>query len=424
MPPAQAAAASGHPLAQLPPGPANPATSTTPTPWFQYVTQVIPDNAISFANANDGWIVSGLGTNQHLDDDLTAGSSEQMWPGLGVGVTTNGGTSWTTTLTSSSGIWGVDALSASQVWAVGVTTLYGSQNGGATWSTLGEPSGMVLVNVAFTSNLDGIGITTNGTLVTTISGGEMWTAAAASGLTNLADACVQGATVFVDNQAGDVWKSSNPTGTLIWNEVYTSPSIPTGTESLLSCGSASGAWEETYPNQQGSAVTMTVAEKSSASAPWSQSASGVPGQSSRTVVAGTNAAPSVTDWVPISGTANPMALGNPGDPSAPSAALYRSADGSTFSPVSIPDLFDGMIPVSSDGKAGPPNSTSPGQNDLVVAHGIAFDSPTDGWLYADILSGVGMSNLSDHTVIYHTTDGGGDWFAIFQSVEQVVLPSN
>lgn len=425
LPAAQAAAASGHPLAQLPPGPPNPATSTTPTPWLQYVTQVMPDVSISFANVKDGWMVSGLGTNQHLDDDLTAGSSEQMWPGPGVAITTDGGTSWTMTLTSASGIWGIDSLSASQLWAVGVTALYGSKNGGASWTTLGEPSGTVLVNVKFTSSADGLGITTHGTLVATTNGGETWTAEAVAGLTNLADACVQGASVLVDNQAGDVWESSDPASASSWSEVYTSPSIPTGTESLLSCGFAGGAWEETYPNQQGSGVTMSVAETSSAAnARWSQSASGAPGQSSKAVVAGTNAAASVTDWIPITGANVPLALGNPSGPALPAAALYRSANGSTFSPVSIPDLFDGNVPVAADGRSGPPTSTTSGQNDLVVAHGIAFDSLTDGWLYADILTGVGTSNLSDHTVVYHTTDGGSDWSATYQSVEQVVLPSN
>lgn len=425
LPAAQAAAASGHPLAQLPPGPPNPATSTTPTPWFQYVTQVIPDVSISFANVNDGWMVSGLGTNQHLDDDLTAGSSEQMWPGPGVATTTDGGTSWTTTLTSASGIWGIDSLSASQLWAVGVTALYGSQNGGASWTTLGEPSGTVLVNVRFTSSADGVGITTHGTLVATTNGGETWTAEVVSGLTDLADACVQDASVLIDNQAGDVWESSDPASASSWSEVYTPPAIPTGTESLLSCGFAGGAWEETYPNQQGSGVTMSVAETSSAAnARWSQSASGIPGQSSKAVVAGTNAAASVTDWIPITGAGNPLMIGNPGDPSAPAGAIYRSVNGSKFSPVSIPDLFDGTIPASADGSAGPPNSTTSGQNDLVVAHGIAFDSLTDGWLYADILTGVGTPNLSDHTVVYHTTNGGSDWSATYQSVEQGVPPSN
>jgi len=421
LPAAQAAAASGQPMVKPPPVSAGLALPTTQSPWFQYATQVVPDNAISFANAEDGWIVNGLGTNQSLDDNLTAGFSGQIWPGTGVAITTDGGTSWDTTLNAPTGIWGIDALSAAQVWAVGVTVLYSSQDGGASWTRLGEPSGTVLVNVAFTSARDGVGITTHGTLVTTTDGGRTWVSPGVQGLSNLADACASGTSVLVDDQAGTIWENSDLVASPDWSEAYASPSTSTSTESVLSCGAGSGAaaWEETAPNQIGSTVRMTVAQSpQGASGVWTQSASNAAG-SSMAVVAGTKAPPSATDWVPITGASAPLMFGNATTPRTPAAALYQSTNGSTYTPVSTPNLFGAG---ASGTAASTPAAGSPG--DLVVAHGVDFDSPTDGWLYADVLVGVGTSSLSDRTVLYHSADGGTVWSAVYQSVGQPVSPSN
>jgi len=97
------------------------------------------------------------------------------WPGDLVQATTNGGTTWHSSLSDPSGIWGLDFASATVGWAVGLSNLYTTANGGQSWNLEGEPS-RPLVTVDFFNASSGYGITTTGGLELSTDGGKTWQA--------------------------------------------------------------------------------------------------------------------------------------------------------------------------------------------------------------------------------------------------------
>jgi len=165
----------------------------------------MPAGGVQIASARVGFALSGQPTNG-LDLNLSApGGLILAWPSPSVVVTRDGARHWTRALAVPAGFWGVDAVGTNDVWAVGVTALYRSVDGGRTWQRAGEPR-KPLVRVAFTSPSTGFGLTVGGRLVQTIDSGESWTASRWHGR-GVALCSVNGGSMLVAGETGGVWRS-------------------------------------------------------------------------------------------------------------------------------------------------------------------------------------------------------------------------
>jgi len=144
-------------------------------PWLAYLTAVDPGSSIEFTTDEVGWRLDGQGATPGVDDNLASGPGAQVaQPGSSVAATADGGRTWRTILRVPSGVWGVDLVSPRVGYAVGVTGLHLTDDGGATWTSLQEPTPHPLVWAQFTSVRQGYGLTTKGVLVTTTDGGRSW----------------------------------------------------------------------------------------------------------------------------------------------------------------------------------------------------------------------------------------------------------
>ena len=74
------------------------------------------------------------------------------WPGTSIEETDRGGKSWSTILRIASGIWGMDLVSRDVGFAVGVTSLRITSDGGKHWRQVSEPAGHPLVWVEFNTS--------------------------------------------------------------------------------------------------------------------------------------------------------------------------------------------------------------------------------------------------------------------------------
>jgi hypothetical protein len=107
-------------------------SGSTGDPWRAYQTQVIPGGGVQLTSARVGFALSGQPI-YGLDQNLSSpGAPMLAWPSPSVMVTSDGGRQWTRSLAAPGGFWGVDAIGANDVWAVGVTALYRSVDGGTT----------------------------------------------------------------------------------------------------------------------------------------------------------------------------------------------------------------------------------------------------------------------------------------------------
>jgi hypothetical protein len=167
----------------------------------------MPAGGVQIASPRVGFALSGEPTNG-LDQNLSApGAPILAWPSPSVVVTRDGARHWIRSLAVPAGFWGVDAVNAKDVWAVGVTALYRSIDGGMTWQHAREPR-KPLVRVAFTSPSTGFGLTVNGRLVQTTNSGESWTASRWHGR-GVAVCSMNGGTMLVAGETGGVWRSAS-----------------------------------------------------------------------------------------------------------------------------------------------------------------------------------------------------------------------
>ena len=200
-----------------------------------------PGSAIDFLDSSFGWRVDGLEGAPHQDGNLSAAPVDTgyRWPGGSVSATTDGGSAWTMIFDGAAGeangVWGIDLLSETTGWVVGVTGLFGTVDGGSSWVTLGEPGDASLVTVAFSTDRLGWGLTSQGQLVLSTDGGASWSAAELPVVATspvLTALCVSGAAGYVvDEQgqvyAGDVraaaprisWSDEQPTAAPAWTQV-------------------------------------------------------------------------------------------------------------------------------------------------------------------------------------------------------------
>jgi len=155
----------------------NPMDQVTLSPWLAYAPLASnPASSSQILPSGNGWSVTGIGAGPSLDDSLSGNSQASVWPGTGVETTSDGGTTWTQTLSDASGLWGVESFGAQHVWAIGVDSLYLSQDAGNTWAKIqsNETAGKNFIDVSFTSASDGIAIDSNGNIYSTFDAGTSW----------------------------------------------------------------------------------------------------------------------------------------------------------------------------------------------------------------------------------------------------------
>jgi len=381
------------------------AAAGTPKPWWWKSgtwADVYPGSAITFPGGSQvGWRVEGqseaLGFG--VDDNLTAGPGQSMdWPGTSVSVSDDGGRSWTTSYRNAGGIWGLDFLSATTGWVVGVTSLARTSDGGRTWQQAGEPAGDPLVTVDFTSATTGYGLSVPGRLFVTRDSGRTWTAVPLAGAGGAL--CFDDATTgYVSGQDGDLYRTGD--GGRTWTTVHSFASLAGWT--MLAC-SGHLVWQvlETpdqspNPGSQPSVVfasadngrTWTVAEQdqdgSGISLPAGPDQLGYPA-----AVAAASPGTAVIAGLAHSSWGVAMAASSPPGPATAVATVH---------PPHIPGLL--VPPVD------PANA-------YYYINGISFDGQT-GWLYLDDIALGKIDDPAGRAFVYRTEDGGTSWSLIWQS---------
>jgi len=132
-------------------------------------------------------------------------------------ATTNGGTTWTTTSSSSHNLYGVFVASRTRAWAVGdAGTIITTSNTFSSWTSQSSPTSAPLRTVSFSDTLNGYILGDNGTVLKTTDGGTTWSLAQSPGSTLNAmkfisanEGWVVGDSgkIFTTNTGGAQWES-------------------------------------------------------------------------------------------------------------------------------------------------------------------------------------------------------------------------
>lgn len=169
---------------------------------------------------------------------------------------TGDGTHWAKQYASTEEFVGVDFISATTGWAVGVSSLMGTGDGGRTWRQLGEPPTPIR-SVHFISASQGWGVAggsdpqmmhgwlvphDTGTLVVTQDGGQTWTAAASP--INPQTVCFSAAGLgWLGTKDGVVYTSIDQGQT--WTRSLQRPDQPQpdyGLATLIECAAPHALW--------------------------------------------------------------------------------------------------------------------------------------------------------------------------------------
>lgn len=241
-------------------------------------TNVVADTSppVEFVNQDDGWRISGILPSPLATQAFSIRSyAGQVWPGTTIEVTTNGGVSWATQDTVSSGVWGIQFESPTNGWAIGVSQLLGTTDGGETWDTLAEPPAP-LASVDFSSPLDGMGVTIKGSVYTTTDGGQSWTLWPTA--SSMRAVCTTQQGVLALTTAGQIDLASAP-GTQLSQQFSIAnlvPGLPQGapTTAQLVC-EGDNAWASFVINfaPQGAGENYLIMSSTNGGVTWAASAS-------------------------------------------------------------------------------------------------------------------------------------------------------
>lgn len=156
---------------------------------------------LSMVNADDGWLTMGNGT---------------------ILGTRDSGRTWRTSYDGPACVGTFDFVDALHGWAVTQSDLLTTADGGARWTSIPEPAGFNLNTVYFVTPTIGWAITTDGHLLHTGDGGEIWRSA---------DAPDQAGTVCADSDGtwvaltdGDVY--GQVPGTSTWHQSLLFSQVP------------------------------------------------------------------------------------------------------------------------------------------------------------------------------------------------------
>jgi photosystem II stability/assembly factor-like uncharacterized protein len=372
-------------------------------PWRSSGTSVNPGSSIDFVSAEVGWRVTGQVFGPHIDGDLAAFvGGEVDWPGTSVSATSDGGRTWSTVLEVSTGIWGLDFVGPRVGYAVAVTSLRRTSDGGSHWQEVGEPPGHALVWVDFQSASDGFGLTGPGTLVRTTDGGSSWSGAGLG--TAGAAACFVSPDVgYVADRAGDLYRTSD--GARSWRVAESAPKPPvqyvgpwadlacSGGDVALGleafCAAACGAFPNLYLLDYSDDGGRTWAARSGG---WLRDGDAAFGSSG--------------PHLPY-GALGAVALNPAG------AAVFSDVPGPSGN--SADDVQVGTVAASGGGTtlemgSAPALPASPVGYALATCHvlGIGFVGRT-GWLYFDDGAVGTAGHRLGEPVVWQTTDTGAVW---------------
>lgn len=384
--------ATRHRTKARPPATASRTGPRTADPWLAYVPSVLPGNGVQPASDRLGFALSWT-PSPGIDRNLAAADGiDLQWPSEAVLVSRDGGVSWQRSLSANSGFWGLDVLSARTAWAVGVTSLHRTVDGGQSWISAGEPH-RPLVRVAFTNAEDGYGLTVHGRLVTTRDAGASWQPGSWPGRGS-AICALNANAVLVAGENGAVWRTGGSGA--VWQRVapgYAHVDGYTGWFSDLSC--------------QGTHVVES-------SQMLCASACGAVPSISR-VRLGTEAG---RKWQPIlrqvAGSAPTPTHTKPAAAlGLPLARAAVAGDGFCLLGSSLP--FPARLEISCRTSGGfrraaiPGLPLPPGKSSLTV-QGFGFANVRAGWLVLDQYIG-----RETKTLVWTTDDGGRTWHGRYVS---------
>jgi hypothetical protein len=358
-------------------------------PGPEYETEVLPNGGVEIVSAQVGFALSGEPSPGFDGGVGSPGGLDITWPSPSVLVTHDGARHWTRSLAAPTGFWGIDALNTNDVWAVGVTALYRSVDGGRTWQSAHEAS-KSLVRVAFTSPSAGFGLTVKGRLVQTVNAGESWTASSWHGQ-GFALCPMYGGAMLVADETGGIWRSAG--GDSGWSQV--APGFAYiqqyyGWPTQLSCqGSNAVEMSSAFCEAScGGGFAVNVRQTTDDGFAW---------QTTETEDGGPN--PTVSQ--PVSG------LGELGDAVAVGVSGVCMVSG-----YGIEEETIGIVCPSPTGtgywKAALPYQPFGREREQATVQGIDFLNASTGWLVLDGVRGQN-STVSARTEIWATSNGGLTW---------------
>ncbi len=379
----------------------------SPDPWMKYLTAVNPGGTVRFVSADVGWRVEGQTGAAYIDRILTAGPKGTTWdwPGSSVGRSADGGSSWSTVYARDDGIWGVDALSSDEAWAVGVTTLASTRDAGATWQELGEPSDGSLVSVDFVSDAAGFGLTTDGQLVQTTDGGQSWVPGALQPAAS--DLCFASSKLgYALAQDGSIHMTSD--GGATWTKVSDSPFdvdlAPYWGQ--LACGD-NDVWASLQVVDQAAHLEgspYAVSYSPDEGAHWS-------------VVAANNIDPPVS----IPGAPTPMDEISQLVAGPPGMAFLIGFSDSRWE-LDTQQLVGGSLGVSAAFSSLPSGKSQPGTGKgLLIIHGSAF-SGSHGWVFLDDDAVGSPDSPESQALVLGSDDSGKTWTIVSEDEPQSPPP--
>jgi hypothetical protein len=390
------AAVAGCGAAVRPPLPTTAAAAGGRAPWLAYITDVNPGGGMQFLSSRLGFTLAGQPTNL-LDDHLAAGlrGANNAWPSPVVLATRAGGRRWTSSLAAPSGFWGLDFADPDHGWAVGVTGLYRTVDGGARWVRAAEPR-RALVRVAFSGAATGFGLTLDGRLVATVDAGSSWHGTRWTG--RGAALCVENPqAILVADQQGGLWRTGD--GGMSWHQV--APDLRhveqyAGWWPDLSCGANSGVElaQAFCMAACGGGVVSVVRQTADAGVKWRQL---------------------VWQGITAGGIHDRPSHG-------PTFSLQRAvtAGKGTVCLIGYPGVGVGVrVACTSDGGrsyrgGGVPRLPFPREQASVLVQGVSFVNSEDGWLLVDENTAASTpSRAKAQTQVWHTRDGGASWHTVY-----------
>ena len=350
-------------------------SATPPAPGTSHPAMV----AVQFVGASRGWVVGATA----------------------IRATTDGGASWQDQLTGNLALGQVDFVSSSTGWAVGTDRLLGTTDAGRCWQVLGEPVAGSLRQVHFVSSTLGWGVAggnggaiptsspvpvaprAGGILVRTTDGGLHWREVAGVPA-SVQSTCFVNATTGWLAASGEVYRTTD--GGSRWQRVLDTSAgsnLLPGQPALvtLGCGSPADVW-----------AVAASGGAAAGNSPWATFAS-TDGTRFHLVTQDMFATPS-------SGQA-PSPGSYPGVASVIGNGVAAVAG---FTPA-LPPPMAGVTVLSATGHVLSGVSHPTG---MAAPSGIAFVSPTTGWVVGSVVP-TSSASSGGETEIAATTDGGATW---------------
>jgi photosystem II stability/assembly factor-like uncharacterized protein len=336
---------------------------TAPASGQPHVADLGP---IAFADATHGW-AGGRGA---------------------IIATADGGTTWARQYAGKADIRAFDFTDDVHGWAVADTALLRTSDGGATWNPAGEPAGMVLTQVDFTTSDQGWGVAVPsgqvgapvlGTLVRTADGGASWSVVRADFANSV---CATGP-VVVAGAAATVLRSAD--GGATWSTVLDAHSSATPwLSAAVQCPDPRSIWALL---QGGSAM---------GSQGYAAYASADAGGHWRPVVV----SPQLTGQPDFTGVTQLDSYPGPFDAVSSDKAVFLGQ-----CPACSPQRV--AVARTQDGGAHAIRSVV---NGFAPTGGLSFGDAQHGWMTARLGGYPGR-----HPVILATTDGGRSWHPVYPS---------